>query len=212
MAITNFKNIDEYERYLERNFTEVEALFHDFLIGVTSFFRELWVFETLEINIIPQLFASNNSDTMIRIWVAGCSIGEEVYSIGMLLQEQMEILNQIFKVQIFATDIDSRAIAVARSGIYPPNIFIDVSSERLNRFFIQESNGDYRIKKTIRNMIVFSEQDLFKDPPFSKLNLLSCRNLMIYINKELKQRTAEKAHLPLPLCFKIWWISLSRLL
>ncbi len=131
---------------------------------------------------------------MIRIWVPDCSTGEEAYSIGMLLQEQMEILNQIFKVQLFAIDIDSRAIEVARNGIYPPSIFTDVSSERLNRFFTKESDGNYRIKKTIRNMIVFSEQDIIKDPPFSKLNLLSCRNLMIYMNKELQKKLISLFH------------------
>jgi len=151
-------------------------------------------FETLEKKIIPQLFTSKNSDPVIRIWVPGCFTGEEAYSIGMLLQEQMEILNQIFKVQIFATDIDSRAIEVARNGIYPPSIFTDVSSERLDRFFTQESDGNYRITKTIRNMIVFSEQDIIKDPPFSKLNLLSCRNLMIYMNKELQKKLISLFH------------------
>jgi two-component system CheB/CheR fusion protein len=194
MAIQNFRDVDEYAQYLEQNFTEVEALFHDFLIGVTSFFREPTAFETLQKKVIPHLFTGKNSRSVIRIWVPGCSTGEEVYSIGILLQEQMENLNKIFKVQIFATDIDSRAIGVARNGVYPSTIFADISSERLDCFFTKESDSNYRIKKTIRDMIVFSEQDIIKDPPLSKLDLLSCRNLMIYMNKELQKKIIPLFH------------------
>jgi len=194
MAIKNFKNVAEYAQYLEQNFTEVEALFQDFLISITSFFREPTAFEALQKKVILHLLSSKNSDLVIRIWIPGCSTGEEAYSIGILLQEQMEILKQISKVQIFATDIDSRAIGVARYGIYPASIFADVSSERLNHFFTQESNGNYRIKKIIRDMIVFSEQDIIRDPPFSKLNLLTCRNLMIYMNKELQKKLIPLFH------------------
>jgi two-component system CheB/CheR fusion protein len=194
MAIKNFRDVDEYAQYLEQNFTEVEALFHDFLIGVTSFFREPTAFETLQKKVIPHLFTGKNSSSVIRIWVPGCSTGEEVYSIGILLQEQMEDLNKIFKVQIFATDIDSRAIGVARNGFYPSTIFADISSERLDRFFTKESDSNYRIKKTICDMIVFSEQDIIKDPPFSKLDLFSCRNLMIYMNKELQKKIIPLFH------------------
>jgi two-component system CheB/CheR fusion protein len=188
MNIKNFKNVDEYAQYLEQNLTEVEALFHDFLIGITSFFREPQAFETFQTKIIPQLFTNRNLDSVIRIWVPGCSTGEEAYSIGILFQEQMEILKQVFKVLIFATDIDAKALETARKGVYPPSILADVSSERLDRFFTQESDGNYHIKKTIRDMVIFSNQDTIKDPPFSKLDLLSCRNLMIYMNKELQKK------------------------
>jgi two-component system, chemotaxis family, CheB/CheR fusion protein len=156
MAIQNFKNVDEYVQYLEQNFTEVEALFHDFLIGVTRFFREPTAFETLQKKVIPHLFTGKNSSSVIRIWVPGCSTGEEAYSIGILIQEQMEILNKIFKVQIFATDINEQALKTARNSVYPPSIFADVSSERLDRFFTRELDSNYRIKKTIRDMILFS--------------------------------------------------------
>ena len=193
-AIKNFRHVSEYAQYLEQNFTEVEALFHDFLIGVTNFFREPTAFETLQKKVIPHLFAGKNSSSVIRIWVPGCSTGEEVYSIGILLQEQMENLNKIFKVQIFATDIDSRAIGVALNGFYPSTIFAEISPERLDRFFTKESDSNYCIKKTIRDMIVFSEQDIIKDPPFSKLDLLSCRNLMIYMNKELQKKIIPLFH------------------
>ena len=124
----------------------------------------------------------------------GCSTGEEAYSIGILLQEQMEKLKKKIKVQIFATDIDSQAILKARSGVYPPTISIDISPERLKRFFTQDSNGNYRIQKNIRDMVIFSEQDIIKNPPFSKLDLLSCRNLMIYMEKKLQKKLIPLFH------------------
>lgn len=188
MAIQNIKSVDEYVRYLEQKPAEVEALFQDFLIGVTSFFRNPAAFDALQEKVIPHLFSGKRSDSTIRIWVPGCSTGEEAYSIGILLQEQMEMLKQIFKVQIFATDIDRKAIEKARSGIYPSTISIDISPERLERFFIRDSGSNYRIQKSIRDMIVFSEQDIIKDPPFSKLDLLSCRNLLIYMDRELQKK------------------------
>ena len=194
MAITNVNSLDEYVRYLEQKPAEVDTLFQDFLIGVTSFFRNPTAFEALQKKVIPNLFTGKHPDSVIRIWVPGCSTGEEAYSIGILLQEQMEMLKKNFKVQIFATDIDSRAIVKARSGVYPPTISIDISPERLNRFFTQDSNGNYRIQKNIRDMIVFSEQDIIKDPPFSKLDLLSCRNVLIYMDKELQKKLIPLFH------------------
>jgi len=194
MAIRNIKSVDEYVRNLEQKPAEVDTLFHDLLIGVTSFFRNPTAFDELQKKVIPNLFTDKNSDSVIRIWVPGCSTGEEAYSIGILIQEQMEMLKQIFRVQIFATDIDSRAIVQARSGVYPTNISIDISPERLNRYFTQDSSGNYRIQKNIRDMIVFSEQDIIKDPPFSKLDLLSCRNLLIYMDRELQNKLIPLFH------------------
>jgi two-component system, chemotaxis family, CheB/CheR fusion protein len=194
MAIKNIKSVEEYVLYLEQKPAEVEALFHDFLIGVTSFFRNPMAFEALQKKVIPYLFTGKNSDSTIRIWVLGCSTGEETYSISILLQEQMEMLKQIFKVQIFATDINSRAIVQARSGIYPASISIDISPERLERFFTQDSSGNYRIQKSISDMIVFSEQDIIKDPPFSKIDLLSCRNMLIYMDRELQKKLTPLFH------------------
>ena len=194
MAIRNVKSVDEYVRNLEQKPAEVETLFHDLLIGVTSFFRNPTAFDELQKKVIQNLFTGKNSDSVIRIWVPGCSTGEEAYSIGILLQEQMEMLKQIFRVQIFATDIDSRAIVQARSGVYPANISIDISPERLNRYFTQDSSGNYRIQKNIRDMIVFSEQDIIKDPPFSKLDLLSCRNVLIYMDRELQNKLIPLFH------------------
>lgn len=194
MAVQNIESLDEYVRFLEQKPSEVEALFFDFLIGVTNFFRNPKAFEVLEEQAIPLIFAGKQAGSTIRIWVPGCSTGEEAYSIGMLFYEQIEELKQSFKVQIFATDIDSRAIVQARSGVYPPSISADVPQERLERFFIKDSNGNYQISNSIRDMIVFSEQDIIKDPPFSKLDLISCRNVLIYMDKELQRKLIPLFH------------------
>ena len=194
MAITNVNSLNDYVRNLEQNPAEVYALFQDLLIGVTSFFRNPTAFEALKEKVIPNLFTGKHPDSTIRIWVPGCSTGEEAYSIGILLKEQMEMLKKNFKVQIFATDIDSRAILKARSGVYPSTISLDISPERLNRFFIQDSSGNYRIQKNIRDMIVFSEHNIIKDPPFSKLALLSCRNVLIYMERKLQKKLIPLFH------------------
>ena len=206
MTVKNIRSVDEYAHYLDQNHAEVEALFRDLLIGVTSFFRNPTAFEALQQKVIPSIFTGKHPDSVIRIWVPGCSTGEEAYSIGILLQEQMEMLKQIFNIQFFATDIDSRAIEQARRGIFPPIISIDVSPERLKRFFTQDSDGNYRIQKSICDMIIFSEHDIIKDPPFSKLDLLSCRNLLIYMDRELQ----NKLHPPFPLCVESGRVSLPR--
>ena len=194
MAITNATILDEYLRYLQQKPAEVDKLYQDFLISVTSFFRNPTAFEALREKVIPNLFTDKYPDSNIRIWVPGCSTGEEAYSIGILIQEQMEKLKKKIKVQIFATDIDSQAILKARSGIYPPTISIDISPERLDRFFTQDSYDNYRIQKNIRDMVIFSEQDIIKNPPFSKLDLLSCRNLMIYMEKKLQKKLIPLFH------------------
>ncbi|MGB9939278.1 chemotaxis protein CheB [Methanosarcina sp.] len=194
MAIKNIKSVSEYVRYLEQLPAEVEALFHDLLIGVTSFFRNPSAFDTLQEKVISQLFTGKQPDSVIRVWVPGCSTGEEAYSIAILLQEQMEMLKNVFNIQIFATDIDKRAIESARSGVYPSTISIDISPERLERFFIKDSGGNYRIQKSIRDMIVFSEQDVIKDPPFSKLDLISCRNMLIYMDGKLQKKLIPLFH------------------
>ena len=188
MAVHAINSLDEYTQYLEQKPAEVEALFRDFLISVTSFFRNPKAFDALLEEVIPKLFVEKQLHETIRIWVPGCSTGEEAYSIGILLQEHMETLRRTFKIQIFATDIDSRAIGRARAGIYPASIAVDVSPERLERFFDVDPDGNYRIHKNIREMIIFSEHDLIKDPPFSKLDLLSCRNVLIYMDVELQKR------------------------
>jgi len=195
MAVQQIDTIDSYIKFLQQTPIEVDALFRDLLIGVTNFFRDPEAFRALEEQIIPKLFEDKPAGGVIRIWSTGCSTGEEAYSIAILMQEHMEALKQSYTVQIFATDIDSRAIAAARIGRYPTSIAADLSPERLARFFTIESNGsDYRIHKGIRDMLVFSEQDVIKDPPFSKLDLISCRNLLIYLGAELQKKLIPLFH------------------
>jgi two-component system, chemotaxis family, CheB/CheR fusion protein len=136
---------------------------------------------------LPELCKDKSNHSIFRAWVAGCATGEEAYSIAILLKELMEEKQLEFKVQIYSTDLDDEAIAMARTGGYPPGIAQDVTQERLRRFFTKEDTG-YRIKKEIREMVVFANQNVIKDPPFTKLDLLSCRNLMIYLGPELQNR------------------------
>ncbi|MFO7684519.1 MAG: chemotaxis protein CheB [Desulfobacterales bacterium] len=188
MAIHQIDQADLYLRYLQENFAEADKLFRDLLIGVTGFFRDPEAFEALRTKAIPGLFSEKPAGTAVRVWVCGCSTGEEAYSLAILLLEQLEGLKRAYKVQIFATDIDAQAIEKARAGVFPASIAGDVSSERLARFFVKEpDSGAYRIQKSIRDLVVFSEQDVLKDPPFSKLDLVSCRNLLIYLNGELQK-------------------------
>jgi two-component system CheB/CheR fusion protein len=189
MAVNQIKAIEDYVKYLQQSNPEVDALFRDVLIGVTNFFRDPEAFKIIEDQVIPNIFANKRASDVIRIWSPGCSTGEEAYSLAILLAERQEAMKQYFKVQVFATDIDSQAIATARMGIYPASIASDVSPERLARFFIADPNGEtYRIHKHIRDMLIFSEQDVIKDPPFSKLDIISCRNMMIYMGGDLQKK------------------------
>ncbi|MBI5242761.1 MAG: PAS domain-containing protein [Elusimicrobia bacterium] len=195
MAVHQLAGLDGYVRYLQQNPAEVEVLFRDLLIGVTHFFRDPEEFKTIQEQGIPRLFAGNPAGSLIRVWVPGCSTGEEAYSIAILLQEGLEAGKQGFSAQVFATDIDRQAIETARAGVYPASIAADVSPKRLARFFEPERNGGaYRIRKGIRDMLVFSEQDVIRDPPFSKLDLISCRNLLIYMGGELQKKLIPLFH------------------
>jgi two-component system, chemotaxis family, CheB/CheR fusion protein len=195
MAVQQIEQIDEYIRYMQQNMAEVKALFQDLLIGVTHFFRDPEAFAALEAQAIPKILAAKSRGDLVRVWVPGCSTGEEAYSIAILLREQMEALKQRFKVQIFATDIDSRAIATARAGIYSASIAADVSPERLDHFFVHdEANSVYQIQKDVRDMLIFSEHDLIKAPPFSRLDLISCRNLLIYMSGALQKKLMPLFH------------------
>jgi two-component system CheB/CheR fusion protein len=174
---------------------EVTALFRDLLIGVTSFFRDPAAFKAVEEQFIPKLFTGKSADSVIRVWCPGSATGEEAYSLAILLAERQEALRRTFKVQVFATDIDDQAIATARTGLYPASIAADISPERLTRFFTAEPDGSaYRIHKSIRDMLVFSEQDVLKDPPFSRLDLISCRNVLIYMDAELQKKLIPLFH------------------
>ncbi|MDO9033802.1 MAG: chemotaxis protein CheB, partial [Methanoregula sp.] len=193
MAVHNVTDMDSYARYLHENPAEVHILFKELLINVTSFFRDKEAFEALSTVVIPRLFENKPENYIFRVWVPGCASGEEAYSLAMLFREHMDEIKQEFKLQIYATDIDDDAITTARAGIYPPNIAIDVSPDRLRRFFVKEESG-YRIKKEIREQVIFAIQNVIKDPPFTKMDLISCRNVLIYLETELQTRVIPAFH------------------
>jgi two-component system CheB/CheR fusion protein len=195
MAVHQISNINSYVQYLQKNPDEIESLFRDLLIGVTRFFRDSAAFEALDKHAIPGIFDGKTPGSAIRVWVPGCATGEEAYSIAILVQEHLDKVKQAHKVQVFATDIDKKAIVTARTGLYPASISTDISPERLARFFTSESDGNaYRANKGIRDMLVFSVHDAIRDPPFSKLDMISCRNLMIYMDVELQKKLIPLFH------------------
>jgi two-component system CheB/CheR fusion protein len=195
LAVHRIESLELYVKFLESTPAEVEALFRDLLIGVTSFFRDPEAFQALETEVIPKLFDSRKDGATIRVWSPGCSTGEEAYSIAILLAERQAALRRNFMVQVFATDINGQSVSTARGGIYPASIAADMSPERLARFFtVLPDSGSYRIHKSIRDTVIFSEQDVIKDPPFSKLDLISCRNLMIYMSQELQRKLLPLFH------------------
>jgi two-component system CheB/CheR fusion protein len=194
MALHQLEREEDYLRFLQKHSVEIEALFADLLIGVTRFFRDPAAFTALETEVLPALLERRAGGTL-RLWVAGCSTGEEAYSIAMVLQELLASAKRHCAVQIFASDIDAEAIAQARGGVYPAAIAADVSPERLERFFVKDAESDvYRVTKLLRDQVIFSEQDLIKDPPFSKLDLISCRNLLIYMTSQLQKKLIPLFH------------------
>ena len=193
MTVHQISDSLSYVRYLQENPEEIQSLFKELLIGVTNFFRDPNAFEVLNEKAIPNIINSKPSNQPIRIWAPGCSTGEEAYSIAILIQENMEKLKKNFQVQIFATDIDSAAINTARMGIYPSNIAVDITPERLQRFFTKK-DSTYQINRLIRDMLVFSLQNAVKDQPFSRIDLVSCRNLLIYIGDELQKKLLSLFH------------------
>jgi two-component system CheB/CheR fusion protein len=200
MAVHQIESLDGYVKFLQTTPAETEALFRDMLIGVTRFFRDPEAFKALEEQVIPKLFAGRPAGATIRVWSAGCATGEEAYSLAILLQERLEEQRKGLKAQVFATDIDTQASAAARTGLYPASIAADIGPERLARFFTAEPGGadgnppPYRIHKNIRDLLVFSEQNVIKDPPFSRLDLISCRNLLIYMSGALQKKLIPLFH------------------
>ena len=195
LAVNQIEHTTDYIKFLQQTPTEVEFLLNDMLIGVTRFFRDNEAFSKLEDEIIPKLFEGKPDHSTIRIWCAGCSTGEEAYSIAILVNEHLEKLKMRYNVQIFATDIDRQAIAIARAGIYPSSVVDDLTIERIEKFFVlEEDRSSYRITKNVREMLIFSEQSIIKDPPFSRLDLISCRNLMIYLSSALQKKIIPLFH------------------
>ena len=188
--------IGRYLDLLHRDPRELELLTKDLLIHVTGFFRDTEVFAELEKTIIPMMVDNHVADAPIRIWVVGCSTGEEVYSIAMLCLERLGTLAHPAKLQIFASDVDAEAVAAARDGLYPATIASAVSADRLHRFFILEDGG-YRARPELRSTIVFAAQDVMADPPFSRLDLISCRNLLIYLRPDAQAKVIDLFHFAL---------------
>ncbi len=193
--IHQIDKIEHYVRFLQNNPTEIDILFKELLIGVTNFFREAEVWEKLKDSIFPELFRDLPDGYILRAWVAGCSTGEEAYSLAIIFQEAYQKIKheKNITLQIFATDIDSDAIAIARNGFFSSNIATDVSEERLRNYFSTDENG-FRINSAIREMVIFATHNVIKDPPFTKLDMLSCRNLLIYMEAELQKRLMNLFH------------------
>ncbi len=189
-------SLPAYAAYLKENPDETTALLKDLLISVTNFFRDKEAFEYLEREVVPKILEGKKSGDAVRVWVAGCATGEEAYSLAMLFAERLSGVLDSPSVQIFATDIDEAAIAAAREGFYTLNDAADVSPERLRRFFIEEAGG-YRIRRELRELILFANHNLLKDPPFSRLDLVTCRNLLIYFNHQAQERVLETFHFSL---------------
>ncbi len=193
MRVVNAATLPEYIVRLKDDHAEVTHLFRDLLIRVTSFFRDEETFEILAAKVIPRLFEDKHADGTVRIWVPGCATGEEAYSLAILLREYLDSLKGAPRVQLFATDIDEPAIATARLGRYPKTLIEGLSAERRGRFF-DFSNGSYAVAKEIRDLCTFSLHNLIRDPPFSTMSLVSCRNLLIYMNTELQNRVIPVFH------------------
>ena len=193
MALHKIDRLSTYLRYLEDHRDELEALYQDILIHVTSFFREPDVFRALQSTFLPQIVAGKSPGDAVRLWVPGCSTGEEVYSIAIALFEALGDRANSTPVQIFGTDISEQSIEKARFGAYPESTLQHISRERLRRFFVQ-SSGQYQITATVREVCVFARHDLTRDPPFSRLDLISCRNVLIYLEPVLQKRVLSSFH------------------
>ena len=189
MSVHKIEKISTYVTFLQENLKEVDILFKELLIGVTNFFRDKDVWDNLVEVIIPSMISKLQEGTILRAWVAGCSTGEEAYSLAIVFKEAVEKINPHggYTLQIFATDLDNEAIESARKGLFPLNIATDVSPKRLNRFFVTVEDG-YRINAEIREMVVFAKHNIILHPPFTKVDILTCRNLLIYMDAELQKK------------------------
>jgi two-component system CheB/CheR fusion protein len=193
MHVTQIETISGYTERLRQDPKEVSALFRDLLINVTNFFRDAGAFQALEELVIPKLFEGRGATETVRVWVPGCATGEEVFSIAILLRERMDNLTAVPRVQVFATDIDELALAVARSGRYPEALLDSVSAERRRRFFIPDG-GSFVVSKDVRDLCIFSPHSVIRDPPFSRIDLVSCRNLLIYFGVDAQSQVIPTFH------------------
>lgn len=196
LVVTHSRNLQEYVTYLTNNPEEAKVLAKEVLIGVTSFFRDASFFDVLKETVIKQMIRDSGRDKQIRVWVAGCSTGEEAYSIAILFLEAMEELGMQRDVKIFATDLDADSITAAVRGVYGDNIIEDVSVTRLSKYFVRKGNR-YAIHQDVRKMIIFAQHNIFQDPPFGRLDLISCRNVLIYFQTVLQRNLFAIFHMAL---------------
>src|SRR5437660_330942 len=197
MGLLHLDRVDDYLKRLREDPEEVAALDKDLLIGVTAFFREPEAFVVLTEQVIPDLIRHADGDQAIRVWCCGCATGEEAYSLSMVLIEQFAAVKRVPNFQIFASDVSEASLEVARQGSYPESIVSDVSPERLHRFFTRVGENHYQVSKQIRDPIIFAQQNMLSDPPFSKLDLISCRNLLIYLEPEVQAKAIQMFHFAL---------------
>jgi two-component system CheB/CheR fusion protein len=193
MQVTRTDDLGHYYEFLRGHEDEAQALLGDLLISVTTFFRDSEAFEALKSQVMPRIFEGKGQADLVRVWVPGCATGEEAYSIAIMLLEEAGRHAIRPAIQVFGSDLDTRALAIAREGIYPAAIEADVSEERLRRFFSREGDH-YRVLRELRNIIVFATHDLLKDPPFSRIDLISCRNVLIYLDQELQPQALNTFH------------------
>src|SRR5262245_36993885 len=193
MQVTRTDELKDYYDFLRENAEEAQSLLADLLISVTTFFRDTQAFETLAKAVLPNLFKDKDASEPVRVWVCGCATGEEAYTLAMLLLEEAGRHELRPPIQIFGSDLDARALASAREGRYPAAIETDVNEERLRRFFTQEGDR-YRLRQEVRDTVLFAVHDLLKDPPFSHVDLISCRNVLIYLDRELQEQVCNTFH------------------
>ena len=193
MAALKIDDPDAYIAHCRDTPAELERLFDELLIGVTQFFRDPDAFKAVAREIVPKLFEGKGANGAVRVWVPGCATGEEAFSLAILLREHMASLRVAPKVQIFATDIDERSLGIARAATYGKDRLGEMTPERLERFFRKEGEN-WRLVKEVRDMCIFSTHNLIKDPPYSNLDLISCRNLLIYFDAELQERLIPLFH------------------
>lgn len=186
MNIQHMDNLKEYIKYINHNPEEIDQLFHELLINVTRFFRDPEAFNVIKDKALSEIITSKNDGDHLRIWVPGCSNGEEVYSLAMLLSEEIESRGKQINIQIFGTDIDATTIKKARKRVYPKDISEHIGQKRLEKFFIELDEG-YQVKDVYRDLAVFAVHDVLKDPPFNRLDMISCRNLLIYLKSHAQK-------------------------
>ena len=196
MAMAGMTETARYLEKLNAEQTELDSLAHDLLINVTEFFRDAAAFEALAETVIPEMVALQHPDKPLRIWSPGCSTGEEAYGLAILFLEAIAASKRAIKLQVFASDVDPHSIAFARAGVYGPETELQVSPERLSRFFAHEGSG-FRVVRDLRDAVVFTVQDLLADPPFSRLDLISCRNVLIYLQPSAQEQILSLFHFAL---------------